>query len=108
MDIQKVVRAGRTESAGGRVRFSAAAREAAVGHVRRRRAQGLTLVTAARETGVPYQTLREWLGKSGGGAFRRVEVMAPEHRALTVVLGSGARVEGMSLEDVVELARRLR
>lgn len=102
------VRAGRTESADGRVRFSAAAREAALAHARLRQEEGVLLLAAAREAGVEYQTLRRWL-RVTGLAFRPVSVVHPElPPAIVAVLPCGLRLEGLGLDDIVELARRLR
>ena len=58
--VARLVSAGRTESPGGRVQFSEAARTAALDHVEGRCREGASLTAAARETGVPYQTLRRW------------------------------------------------
>lgn len=104
----RVVRSGRTRSPGGRIRFSVAAREAVLAHAQRRREQGASLATAAREAGVGYQTLRRWMGRASQ-AFRPVSVVAPEGvREIVVALPGGLRVEGLGLDDIVELARRLR
>jgi hypothetical protein len=108
--VGRAVRAGRTESAGGRVRFTASARRAALDHIERRRGEGVSLAAAARETGVPYLTLRRWrAGARSRPAFRQVAVVAPERvgRGLVVVLPSGLRVEGLDVDGVAELARRL-
>ena len=102
------IRQGRSKSAGGRVRFSSAAREAALAHVVRRRAEGITLAQSAREMEVSYQTLRRW--RSGLPAMRSVRVVeAPPTAARepVLVLPCGARVEGLDLASLAELVRRL-
>jgi hypothetical protein len=71
--------------------------------------QGLDLQAAATEIGVSANDLAEWSrGSSSAPLLIPVCIKdETEQRKLVVVLGTGARVEGLSLEDVVELARRL-
>lgn len=72
-------------------------------------AQGMDLQMAAAEIGVSANDLAVWSrGSSGAPLLSPVCIKdEAEQRKLVVVLGCGARVEGLSLEDVVELARRL-
>src|SRR5512144_2375259 len=96
--VVRAVAAGRTESEGGRVRFTASARRAALDHVEQRCREGASLAAAALETGVPYQTLRRWRAAAGVRAtFRPVSVVASAvaTRGLVVVLPGGVRVEGL-------------
>ena len=72
-------------------------------------AQGLNLQAAAAEIGVSAGDLAAWSRDSSS-----TPLLVPvcikdetEQRNLVVVLRCGARVEGLSLEDVVELVRRL-
>jgi len=72
-------------------------------------AQGLDLQAAAAEIGVSAGDLAVWSRDSPS-----TPLLVPvcikdetEQRNLVVVLRCGARVEGLSLEDVAELARRL-
>ena len=105
----QAIRGGRHESAGGRVRFSDGAREAAIRQVQQRRVEGITLKAAAREVGVGYETLRRWLAERQ--TFRPVRVTrAPEvpPTGMVVVLPGEVRVEGLDVELVAELARLLR
>ena len=110
--VARAVQAGRTESPGGRVRFSEAARKAALEHVDQRYREGASLASAARELGVPYLTLRRWTADAvdAGGTFRPVSVaQVPEHsRSVVVTLASGLRIEGLYLDEIAELLRRLR
>ena len=100
------VRNGRRESAGGRVRFSEAAKRAAVEHALRRERGGGSVGAAARETGVGYETLRRWLRERP--AVQPVRVIEERQGgAVVLVLPGGSRVEGLTVGDVAELVRRL-
>ena len=103
------IRRGRSESAGGRVRFSEAAREAARAQAAQRLAQGVTLAESAREMDVSSQTLRRWLAPSGAvmRSVRVTEASEGAARAPVLVLPGGARVEGLDLSGLAELLRRL-
>ena len=71
--------------------------------------QGLDLQAAAAEIGVPADDLAAW-SRGSSSAPLLVPVCIKdetEQRKLVVVLRCGARVEGLWLEDVAELARRL-
>lgn len=104
-DESRLVKAGRSESDGGRVRFSEGAREAARRHAEARLAEGRSLAEAAQEMGVGYETLRRW---RGAGKLRPVTVSAePVTPPIVVVLPCGARIEGLDLAGTAELARRL-
>lgn len=106
---RRAVQAGRSKSAGGRVRFTEAARAAAVAVVERRREAGGSVLATARELGVEYQTLRRWMARVKP-AFRRVSLasttQAPPAR-LVLTLPSGLQVEGLDIDGVAELVRRL-
>lgn len=72
-------------------------------------ARGFDLQAAATEIGVSANDLAAW-SRGSSSAPLLVPVCIKdetEQRKLIVVLRCGARVEGLSLEDVVELARRL-
>lgn len=71
--------------------------------------QGLDLQAAAAEIGVSADDLAAW-SRDSSSAPLLIPVCIKdeaEQRNLVVVLRCGVRVEGLSLEDVVELARRL-
>ena len=91
------------------MRFTVAARAAAVRHAERRRGQGATLAQAAAELGVGYMTLRRWT-RGTSRPLRAVAVVAEQTSAggeLVAVLHGGVRVAGLSIEDVARLARLL-
>ena len=98
--VRSEVGAGRTKSPGGRVRFSADAKRAAVEHARQAQAAGgRRLKSAARELGVGYETLRRWLRETKPPRLRPVQVSGPDLTAtprLVVVLPSGLRVSPVS------------
>lgn len=108
VSMVRKVRAGRDESAGGRVRFSEAARSAALERIAQVGAEGGSLAGVARELGVSDQTLRRWRAGQAPARLRAVRVSEDETpRGIVVLLPGGARVEGLDLEGLAELARRL-
>lgn len=78
-------------------------------------ARGVELVEAAREIGVTAGELRAWSQGQVDEARLIVPVQVEiedadadaERRGIVVVLGGGVRVEGLTVADVAELARRL-
>ena len=66
---------------------------------------------AAVEIGVAAADLARWIREAGsdGPVFVAVHVEdeAAERSGVVVVLGCGVRVEGLSVADLAELARRL-
>jgi len=78
-----------------------------VEYTRARRDAGVTLETIGKETGVPWKTLSRWSGASRRPkAFRRVEVVSPA-AVLTVHGPHGVRIEGLDLDGLAQLLRRL-
>ena len=73
--------------------------------------QGVPVARAAVEIGVEADDLEAWIRGSASPAPLFVPVQVEEEVAgrggLVVVLGCGVRVEGLSIVDVAELARRL-
>jgi transposase-like protein len=93
----------------GRGRYPAGARDAAVAYGRARERDGATVHRAARELGIPMQTLQAWM-RAAAPAFRRVTVEAPDASApprLVVRTPSGLIVEGLDVAGVAELSRAL-
>lgn len=72
--------------------------------------QGARLEEAALEMGIPAGTLAAWAGRSEQPLLVPVQIAeerADDERRLVVELGHGVQVFGLTLADVVELARRL-
>ena len=79
-------------------------------YVRRERAGGRSIEELAKELGLCSKTVREWLrAKETTFSLRKVrvvkEVTASSVRSMHGPLGT--RVDGISLEDICELWRRL-
>lgn len=74
-------------------------------------ARGVGIEQAALEIGVAVEDLRRWSARPElEGPLLvpvQIEVDAPTRREIVVVLAGGVRVEGLTLEDIAELARRL-
>jgi DNA invertase Pin-like site-specific DNA recombinase len=99
---------------GPRNRYTAALRAQAVEYGRARREEGASEEATARELGISRKALRKWLGEASATAdFKRVEVVADEARAarrgsrLVLHGPGGVRVEGLDVESLAELMRRL-
>ena len=89
-------------------------REKVARYVLSRREQGATFEQLARTLGVPANTLLRWsraLAKPSSAAaevpFRRVELVGEVVRSMTVHGPCGLRVEGLDLDSLVTLWRRL-
>ncbi len=74
-----------------------------------RRALGDSTTGVARELGMNVETLQRWMPlATAPSAFVPVRVAATNTRGLAIVHPrTGLRVEGLGLNDVVELLRRL-
>ena len=93
----------------GRRRYSAEARAAAAAYGLSRSGEGGSVHRAARELGIPMQTLQRWM-RAARPAFRRVTVEADAvvcGRPLVVRMPSGLIVEGLDIAGVAELSRVL-
>ncbi len=99
--------------------YPAALRRRALGYYCARRAQGAAMATIGFELGMPWQTLQKWASSSedmpvvptNSPSFALVEVVettkvAPE-RAIRVRGPAGISIEGLDLDALVELLRRL-
>lgn len=89
-------------------------REEAARYVLSRRAQGETFEQIARTLGVPGNTLLRWsraLAERSSAPdeapFRRVELVDENTRVMTLHGPCGLRVEGIDLDTLVALWRRL-
>ena len=119
MDMKKAEEfreAVRKQAGGGpRNRYTEKLREQAVRYLEVRQEQGASEVTAAQELGLAVKSLRKWATAAGEvpEGFRRVEVVqeqAPVERvspALVVHGPGGMRIEGLDVESLALLLRRL-
>ena len=105
---EEIVRAlGKLEARGQGRAYPVELREKIIAYVRERRADGGGLKAIGDELGVAWRTLAHW-GSSTNGAFRRVEVATPPLPATFTVHGPrGVRVDGLDLDELAELLRRL-
>jgi hypothetical protein len=73
--------------------------------------RGVSLEQAAREIGVTTADLHRWSrGQEAEAPLIlpvQIEAESTARRELVVVLGSGVRVEGLTIADLAELLRRL-
>jgi transposase len=81
---------------------------------RARRAEGVSVPAMCLEIGIGDPTLRRFLGptkkvaaKTPAVGFRRVKVVAPVATQVVVHGPCGISVEGLSLDGVAELVKRL-
>jgi transposase len=75
-----------------------------------RRRQGATLVEIGTEIGISWKTLGRWLsGRKGKPRFQEVAVVAAPAVARSIIVHGprGLRIEGLDLNGVAELVRRL-
>jgi transposase len=77
-----------------------------VDYARARRSAGIPIETIGAELGMPWRTIRRWLPAVRGKRFRPIEIIAT--RREVVVHGPyGLRIEGLDVDGVAELVRRL-
>lgn len=82
-----------------------------VQHARAQRTAGVPIEKIGEELGLPWRTIRRWLSIGRSSGFREVEIVEPASpsRVEAVVLAPhGVRVEGLDLDGIAELLRRLR
>ncbi len=117
MDVEKLLAKFRAEvrragPRGAGRRYPPAARQLAMEHVRRRRADGTSVEAISRELGVKRHTLVAWTAMhEDSAALRFVPVSivgdAPTPSRIVVPGPGGVRVEGLDLAGVADLLRRL-
>ena len=78
----------------------------------RRRREGASWELIGRELGIPHETVLRLAAVVGGeevGAFKRVEVSvgSSSTASLSLTTPSGHRVDGLDVDGVAELLRRL-
>jgi len=104
---EEIMRAlGKLETRGKGRAYPVELREKIIEYVRERRAGGGDLKTIGSELGVAWRTLEHWT-RAAKGLFRRVEVQAPPCSTFTVHGPHGVRVDGLDLDELTELLRRL-
>ena len=82
--------------------------ERLVGYTVAKRREGLSIEAIGEELGIGWRTLARWLGaRATARGFRRVEVVEGRRSAIVVHGPSGLRIEGLDIEAVAELVRRL-
>jgi hypothetical protein len=78
---------------------------------RKQRAEGEVVGSIAAAIGLSETTLAKWLAGGGPGELRPVRVTAAvagvRHSGLVVVTPDGYRLEGLSVDDAVDVLRRL-
>jgi transposase-like protein len=110
-------------SVDGRRRYTGELKQVVVEHVERRCAEGTTAAAACRELGIHKATLVGWMKATGrrkkgpaskrrqsspAARMRAVQLTESKHdSALVVLLPGGARVEGLSIAQLGELAKAL-
>lgn len=97
-------------SAGPRFLYPSDLRIRVVRFVRFRLRQGHTLWTSAKTLRLAFTTIQKWLADHPDApSFLPVVVRpaGPAPAALSLLLPGGARVEGLSLDDVASLCRKV-
>ena len=91
--------------------YDAELKERIISHVTSRRAAGSSLASLALELGMSTETLRVW---SAARSRKRPQAMIPvqvvaerPERGATVVSASGYRIEGLTLDEAVQVLRAL-
>jgi len=99
----------RLEARGRGIRYPSELKTRLVSETRNRTAGGETLKAIGEDLGVSWRTLARWCAEGGRGrrAFRSVEVVAVPSATPTVHGPRGLRIEGLDLDGVAELIRRL-
>jgi hypothetical protein len=103
----KAFRRMRPRGRGGRRRYPAEARKLAIAYAKARGREGAKPHRAARELGIPMQTLQGW--SRPDATFRRVtiEPAAAAPPRLIVRTLSGLIIEGLDVAGIAELSRAL-
>ena len=115
-EIRRAIEEAKKQGMGrGKRRFSAELREVVAGVARERRKAGVGWKAISSELGLAAKTLERWCGGTSSprrtAKMRRVTIVSETSKvsqARCMVTGpAGIRVEGLGLDDVVELWRRL-
>jgi len=99
----------RLEARGRGIRYPVALRAKLVSETRSRREAGKTLEAIGDELGVPWRTLARWCGaeRKAKTGFRAVEIVAVPSAGPVVHGPRGLRIEGLDVDGIAELVRRL-
>lgn len=104
--FRESVRQKNSGKASGRRRFTEAQRMEAVRYLERRHREGATVAVIAEDLGLGKTTLERW--RSRVSSFVRVETAVAEQAPVVALVSpSGYRIEGLRVEQAVELLRRL-
>jgi hypothetical protein len=80
--------------------------ERVLAHAAARRKQGATLLAIGEELGISWRTLSRWLVERRSERFRPVQIVAPR-REVVLHGPRGLRVEGLDVDGLAELLRKL-
>jgi transposase-like protein len=107
-ELKRRVERTRKNAAGHR-EYDEELRAGIVEYVSRRQDEGATQAAVARELGITQRTIWGWMRRERRDVVRPVvlveDVPVESTRGRTLVLPSGARIEGLTLGDVLELLR---
>ena len=94
---------------GKRRRYGRELRDRILAYTVERKARGADLETIGADLDVPWRTIARWCATSRkeNRSFRRVELIAKGRSGLTVHGPQGIRIDGMDLDTIAELIRRL-
>jgi hypothetical protein len=96
------------EQEDGQRRYSDELRGRAARYARERQAEGARGAQVATELGLPWITVRRWLGEDDARpAFLRVEIAGPAAMRAILHGPRGLRVEGVDAHFLAELLRAL-
>ena len=104
-EFRESVRQRNDGKSSGRRHFTKPQRSAAVRYLLRRRAEGASAVRIAVELGVGKTTLERW--RTRESSFVQVESVATPGSGVSLVSPRGYRLEGLRLEEAIELLSRL-
>ena len=99
----------RLEARGRGVRYPVELKTRLISETRRRREAGGTLEAIGEELSIPWRTLARWCAeeRKATAGFRSVEIVAVPSATLVVHGPRGLRIEGLDLDGVADLVRRL-
>lgn len=91
--------------------FSPDLRQQLIAHVAKGRVEGQSVETISRELGLCSKTMYGWLSRAKPSQLRQVQVVSEKPTQVDDTLSmrgpAGTCIEGLSVEDVVAIWRRL-